>query len=154
MKRTTIRTVLLWALAALWAALIFYFSAQSGEASAAVSEEFISPFSRILTALLGEAGHTFVRKCAHFFLYCVLMCLAVCAYRSGGGKRIFLWPFALCVLYAVSDEIHQYFVPGRACRIYDIGVDALGCLAGAFCLWLVRQAVARIRAKKESREKT
>lgn len=154
MKRNLVCSILLWTLAALWAGLIFYFSVQSGEASAAVSEEFMSPFARILTALLGEAGHTFIRKCAHFFLYAVLMCLAMCALRSSGGRRVFLWPFALCVLYAVSDEIHQYFVPGRACRIYDIGVDALGCLAGAFCLWLLRQLAARIRAKKESREKT
>jgi VanZ family protein len=148
MKRTTVRTIVLCVLAVLWAGLIFGFSSQSGEASAAVSEDFMNPFSRILTAILGEAGHTFVRKCAHFFLYAVLMILTVGAYRSIGGRRPLLCPFAICVLYAVSDEIHQYFVPGRACRIYDVCVDALGCFAGAFLLWLVREAIGRIRVKR------
>jgi VanZ family protein len=38
--------------------------------------------------------------------------------------------FAVAVLYAASDEIHQYFVPGRACRLYDVGFDAAGALIG------------------------
>ena len=136
-------------LALLWAGLIFYFSAQSGEASAQVSGEFMSPFSQLLTALLGEAGHTFVRKCAHFFLYAVLMALTTAGFRRREGLRTFALPFALCVLYAVSDEVHQFFVPGRACRLYDVGVDALGCAAGALCLWLLWQLIDRIRKHSE-----
>ncbi len=53
------------------------------------------------------------------------------------------------VLYSVSDEIHQYFVPGRACRIFDVGVDSLGALTGilAFVLAVViiNSAVLRHR---------
>ena len=46
----------------------------------------------------------------------------------------------LCVLYAASDELHQYFVPDRAALVGDVVIDALGILPGVagVCLlvWL------------------
>jgi VanZ family protein len=35
-----------------------------------------------------------------------------------------------CILYAISDEIHQSFVPGRSPRALDVGIDTLGALVG------------------------
>ena len=34
------------------------------------------------------------------------------------------------ILYAISDEIHQLFIPGRSCQITDICIDTLGILIG------------------------
>ena len=42
----------------------------------------------------------------------------------------FALPFLTGVLYAVSDEIHQTFVPGRAGQIRDVLIDSCGVLAG------------------------
>jgi VanZ family protein len=44
--------------------------------------------------------------------------------------------------YAVSDEIHQAFVPGRQCSLRDIGLDLLGALA-ALSLLRISQIVMR-----------
>jgi VanZ family protein len=33
-------------------------------------------------------------------------------------------------VYAASDEIHQYFVPGRSCDIYDWLADVMGLVSG------------------------
>ena len=38
--------------------------------------------------------------------------------------------FAITVLCAVGDEIHQIFVPGRAFQTSDILVDSAGALIG------------------------
>ena len=50
---------------------------------------------------------------------------------------------ALCMLYAVSDELHQYVVPGRAMLLSDVGIDALGflpCAAAVYLgIWLYRK---------------
>ena len=47
-------------------------------------------------------------------------------------------PAVICsVVYSVSDEIHQYFVPGRACRLFDVGVDVCGALTGTLVLALI-----------------
>ncbi len=34
----------------------------------------------------------------------------------------------ILVIYAILDELHQYFVPGRFCSIYDVYIDSLGIL--------------------------
>lgn len=39
------------------------------------------------------------------------------------------------MLYAVSDEIHQKFVPGRTSSIYDLGFDISGANIAGYILW-------------------
>ena len=46
----------------------------------------------------------------------------------------------ICLVYAVSDEIHQGFVDGRTPKVLDVGIDTLGGLAGAgfiLIIWLI-----------------
>lgn len=75
----------------------------------------------------------------HFGAYAVL---AVCLWWALGmadlasGKRALL-AFAGAVLYGVSDEWHQSFVPGRTPDPRDIAVDAIGALAGLFLVTLL-----------------
>ena len=71
---------------------------------------------------------TVLRKLAHAFEYLVLFFLTDQVF--GRGKRG--WAAAFAVLFAVSDEFHQSFVPGRAFAVYDIGIDSLGVAIGYF----------------------
>lgn len=34
----------------------------------------------------------------------------------------------IAVFYGISDEIHQYFVPGRHCSLHDVFADTFGAL--------------------------
>ena len=52
--------------------------------------------------------------------------------------------FLLTMLYAVSDEYHQTFVPGRSGNLVDILTDAAGAALG---LWLVYRRQKRHRRK-------
>ncbi|MGV8147186.1 MAG: VanZ family protein [Alkaliphilus sp.] len=36
----------------------------------------------------------------------------------------------VCVLYAISDETHQIFVPGRSAQVSDILIDSVGAAVG------------------------
>ena len=47
------------------------------------------------------------------------------------------------VLYAVTDEVHQYFVPGRSCELRDALIDACGVAAGVAIVWWRGRKVAR-----------
>lgn len=38
--------------------------------------------------------------------------------------------FVLCLLYALSDEYHQTFVPGRLFQIQDLLIDGVGIITG------------------------
>ena len=153
MKRT-LGLIVSWALAAACAVAIFLFSAQTGADSAAVSGEMMGPFARILTALFGEQGHNVFRKFAHFFIFAALMFFVYHAlFRTRRRRRLSpVWPFAVCVLYAVSDEIHQLFVPERACRLFDVGVDALGCVVGGLCFYLLAKICLYISQNRKKKK--
>ena len=86
-----------------------------------------------------------VRKGAHFLEYLVLGISLFwtardlrmrCGHSSGGltGKAV-LAPWVVGVLYAVTDEVHQYFVPGRSCELRDVLIDACGVAVGVAIVW-------------------
>ncbi len=52
--------------------------------------------------------------------------------RKSEYTKISIITVIICFLYAISDELHQYFVPGRACRLLDIFIDTSG--GAFFCL--------------------
>ena len=41
------------------------------------------------------------------------------------------------VLYAISDELHQYFVANRTASVRDVGIDTLGGTIGLGLLWVI-----------------
>ena len=77
-----------------------------------------------------------IRKGAHFTEYAVLAMLIANALLVCGKLRWFV-PVAVSAAYAVTDEIHQYFVPGRACRLLDVGIDTCGAIFGTAVFALV-----------------
>lgn len=156
-----LRRLLLWLLVAAIMAAIFCFSAQTGQESAAVSE----PFSRLTQTLFSfvsplfpslsiddfDAFVVFTRKAAHFFCYASLAASAFFAFSCDLSQRkSALFSFLLSVLYAVSDEWHQSFVPERAMQAQDVLLDSFGAVCGILlCLLCVRLA-RRTRARKKN----
>ena len=128
--------------------------AQSGSVCRILCETFVEDFENLPPdkQLDIEESLSFpVRKCAHFTEYTVLgvlLTLTADAWLPAGqrdteGSRTdslsagfmparagFAAPFFTGVLYAVSDEIHQLFVPGRAGQIRDVLIDACGVFVG------------------------
>lgn len=62
----------------------------------------------------------------HFLGYALLGAAWWYALRQGRSA----WGWS--VLYALSDEFHQFFVPGRAADWRDVVVDALGAALAVF----------------------
>jgi VanZ family protein len=77
-----------------------------------------------------------LRKIAHAAEYAVLGALLARAVRRPALAA------ALGVLYAVSDEVHQAFVPGRLGSPIDVAIDAVGVIAGVV-IW--KRTLARSR---------
>lgn len=70
------------------------------------------------------------KKSAHMFVYAVLYMLLWYGVQQttkpSSHTRHWLLPLALTLTYALVDEFHQSFVPGRFGTIRDIGYDMLG----------------------------
>lgn len=93
----------------IWMAVIFYFS------------------SRSTTGLGTNATDRFyILKSFHLIEYAFLAILLALAIVKNK------WVVLIGYLYAVSDEFHQSFVPGRTSRFRDTLIDLLGILIGVF----------------------
>lgn len=75
-------------------------------------------------------------KILHFVGYAVL---GVLSFRWLQQERLSFKLFKVaglaalfCLLYGISDEIHQSFVAQRSCEVLDLLADAAGGAAGAF----------------------
>ncbi len=73
-----------------------------------------------------------LRKIAHAAEYAVLGALLQ---RALGRPWL---AFALGALYAISDEIHQSFVPGRQGSPLDVALDTAGVMVGVGLWHLVQ----------------
>ena len=47
------------------------------------------------------------------------------------SKKIILYSIMGVIIYAASDEFHQYFVPGRSAAIKDVFIDTCGGIAAS-----------------------
>lgn len=109
----------------LWAAVIFVLS---GIEQVTVSKFYIWDF--------------IAKKIAHVSEFAILFALI---WRATGGK--WRWAFVLTLLYAITDEIHQSFVPGRTAAIYDLGFDLTGANIAAYLIWKFAQRRKNKRKK-------
>jgi VanZ family protein len=97
----------------------------------------IFAFSSVPDLGTGLGGWDLVlRKIAHAAEFAVLGALLA---RAVGTTWV---AFALGALYAVSDEVHQSFVPGRQGSPLDVAIDVVGVGLGV----VVWQRVARARS--------
>ncbi len=142
-----------WLLVAACMGVIFYLSHQRAEESAELSMSVMGLVGKILSGLVAVLGHDGFRTLAHGLEYCGLGALLFHAFwQSTGSSRPFL-SLGVAVLYALSDEIHQIFVPGRAFQISDIAVDAAGAAIGIAACVLLYKIVLIIISRGKSVEK-
>ncbi len=117
-----------------WMAVIFAFSAQPSLPHAP------EPWLELL-----------IKKGGHAWAYGVLAWLYWRALRPFGKSRPTVWRgvcIALALAYALSDEYHQTFVPGRNGNLFDVAVDGLGAgiAMGLERWWSARQRSIRQRS--------
>lgn len=105
----------------------FCLSSQVSSKSSGLSSGVISRITELFHITLTQ--HT-VRKTAHALEYAALCFLFSCSWQSVFLKSQHALSFLSAALYASSDELHQYFVSGRACQPRDILVDCLGASIG------------------------
>jgi len=157
MNRKQITLLLSWTAVFLWMLLIFSLSSQvatqSSELSWKVTKVIIGTIGKIVplniessttTDLVLQFDHM-VRKFAHGTVYFVLGVLVMNALRRSGiyGYRNVVFALLICMLYAISDEVHQLFVPGRGGQIKDVIIDSTGVSVGILVYLLISRVVKK-----------
>ena len=143
-----IKTIIKIILVILWMSVIFSFSSADGELSSSMSNRLIIRITETIKhkkLTEDEKEYTlerfdpFVRKAAHcieYFILAILVYLTLIDFNLT-NKRLLIYTMLICILYAISDEIHQLFVSERAGRILDVLLDSLGSfLAVNICLFI------------------
>lgn len=125
--------------------LIFCLSHQSGEESTETSGWFTSLLNFIFPFELTE---DFVRTMAHFSEFACLSFFMNNLFVSYKDKLTPVFACALSFFYAITDEIHQIFVPGRACQFLDMMVDLAGIVSGMFVFTILYLLTNKLINKK------
>ena len=133
-----------WILTVLCMVMIFMFSAQSGEKSQAVSDGFAAKFLSFLNNIVDI---NVIRKFAHFFEYAALAFLSSTALFFTKKDYSCIWALVLSVIYSITDEVHQLFVPERAGRVFDVFVDSSGAATGILIFTLLLMLINLIVIK-------
>lgn len=141
--------LLLWRLAAvLWMLNISALSTETFASSESrpVLREILNTLQVSVTPEQFWTLHTVARKSAHLFEFAVLGGLVYRSLHASGRlswqPHLAAWTFAVALTYALIDEIHQSFVPGRGPSLIDCGVDAAGALVG---IALIYGVISRAR---------
>ena len=131
----------------IWLIIIFYFSSQNGNTSQSLSDDLLgkSFFSFLnfnnleYQEFIYKYGYYF-RKAAHLMEYLILGVLMYLNMIEYSNKNNVLISLLICIIYAISDEIHQLFVINRSFMIKDIIIDSFGSLLGILiCLFVYKK---------------
>lgn len=148
----------------LWMAYIFSFSAapavESSQESGRITEKVVRIYEKDYDLLPEEEQKTVfsfvegkIRKIAHFGLYAILGILVAlsCFLCAENNSLKYVIGYLACFLYGASDELHQYFSPGRSPLVKDVFIDGSGSAVGmAFVLlaaWVIKSKFSKLLAK-------
>ncbi|MDD3225155.1 MAG: VanZ family protein [Clostridium sp.] len=140
--------------AVLWFGFIFYNSTKPGDVSNAKSYSILNKIRTEYRKLDGsekqqykalpqnareEKLNLIIRKNAHAFEYCVLAIVvsAILFQFKLKGKGAIIYIMFICLFYAVLDEFHQIYVPGRTSSVRDVLIDFAGALIGMGAYYLI-----------------
>ena len=163
MKKQTILRIISIIFVLAWMVTVFMLSHQVAEDSSKTSSNFITVIIKLFNKDIGQEQletimlkvETIVRKLAHFVLYTLggmLITIMFINFKEYITKTK-IASFLLGATYAITDEIHQLFIPGRSGEIRDVLIDSTGVLLGVFIIYLLMCIKGIFRSGKEERRK-
>ena len=171
MKHVRIEFIIAFVLWALWMALMFSYSDKPADVSTGQSHLVGEVILRFIdgdfdTLPLEEQQARIesidfaVRKTAHAFEYTVLGILTICVMLNFRPvdqteisalvrRKLLAVSVGWGIFFAITDEIHQTCVPGRAGKWQDVLLDTAGTIFGVAIVALILWCIRRKRAKAD-----
>lgn len=139
----------------MWMIVIFNFSNQGGNESSGTSSKVTRIIINVITKektnkQTEERIEKVVRKGAHYTIYTVggFLIMNYTYSMEKTKKQKILVSLLFGAFYATTDELHQYFVPGRSARLFDVGLDTLGVLTGIYIFLGVMALIDKLSRKQ------
>lgn len=145
-----------------WMGIVFTFSAQPGRTSTDLSGTIAEKVVNIVhrndeltskerTALTKKYNGV-LRKLAHYTIYLLggIVIISFINSLTNNKKRIVILTILSGFAYALSDEIHQSFTPGRDPRFTDVLIDTAGVITGVI-IYLISLVIAKKIKEKNKR---
>lgn len=145
----------------LWMIIVFYFSHQQGTGSSNTSKKV----SKIVVEIIDIKNEMqeeqkqeiikiielIIRKLAHYTIYLIGgIFITNCVYwYILEGKRTILYGASIGIIYAITDEIHQLFIPERSGKITDVLIDTIGIFTGILIYLFMKKLIDIIIEKKK-----
>ena len=147
----------------IWMITVFSFSNQGATESGHTSEKVTKIIVDIVVndkkeeenkVQIAKKIENTVRKFAHYTLYTIggflIMNYAYTTEKT--KKQQIIGSVLFGAFYAVTDEAHQYFVPGRSAQITDVGIDTLGVITGIIIFAIIINVIQKLKNIKKKLE--
>lgn len=147
----------------IWMVVIFSFSNQGGTKSSNTSQKV----TKVIIDMVGNNSKAqneqfianlekVIRKLAHYSIYTVggILIMSYSYTLDKPRRQQVCESLIFGAFYAVTDELHQFFVPGRSARFFDIGIDTLGVLTGIGIYIVLRKCIERVSRNDTEELKT
>ena len=130
-----------------WMIIVFYFSGQKGEKSGNTSRRITETIIQAVSnrsleenEKLIETADKVIRKLAHYTIYTIggLLIINYADTTEKSKKEKVLGSIMFGTVFAVTDEMHQFFVSERSARIFDVGIDTLGVITGVIIYLIIK----------------
>lgn len=141
--------------------LIYILSAQEGSVSDVTSGQVVNLLPSFVSDFFSQYFNldelhayllidSIIRTGAHFSEYALLGALSFLHFSRYIDRYKYIISFIFASLYSITDEIHQYFVPGRTCQLEDIITDSVGALCGLLFCFLLTLIVRKISLREKN----
>ena len=147
-----------WIITILWMGIIFYFSSQPAYVSRQESGDILAWMDKIEENEVQDTDNARVsklqyniRKFAHFIMYSglgflITISIVLIKYKSF-ASYVLAW--LATAVYAVLDEFHQSFVPGRGATLVDIKIDCVSAFVGVVMAVIVIEMFKLIKKRRK-----
>lgn len=119
--------------------VIFLLSSEGHDVSSGRSDAIVHALQSFGVGWQVDLLTFLTRKAAHTVAYAILGVLTYnVLWQQGLSLRVRLGAsIAIVVLYAVSDELHQLYTPGRSSELRDVIIDSVAGIAGLLLAHIV-----------------
>jgi len=139
------KSIILWGIVVALMIGIFYMSSQPATKSNETSYKLIGEIANIINPgysrmtpiekkTINSRYNLITRKITHATVYFFLAAfsLAALGLHIRFRKNRVQLALIICMLFAISDELHQRFVPGRSAHLTDVLIDLAGATLAIF----------------------